>query len=568
MPRFRSWHRAAAVLVGAAAGLLALGAGGPAAAHAVLVGTDPHDGAVLDAPPDEVTITFNEPVQVVDGGTTLLAADGSPVDAAAVAVDSTVVVTPETTLDDGTYVLSWRVISLDSHPVAGAFSFSVGTPSSTSIDAVVTEPGAGLVAARAIDQAVVYLGTFLVVGLVVFELLVLHVSPGAAPVLRRRIQRVRQTGLVVAGLALIAAVPLTTAWQAGADLSAVGNATTGATGVTSDTAVAGALGLAGLLVATLAAPRAGRETRTVWPAGLALGASTLALGALLLVGHTRTFGPTWLVLTADVLHVAAGAVWLGGVIGLALMLAPATGVDPRRAGTTVARFSALGAWLVLMLALTGVTLGWRTLGTVEALLSTDYGRTLLIKTGLALCIVAVAAWNRYRLVPAVAGGAPGTGSTAPATIARRRLRRTVTAEAVLLGLVLGATGVLVSNSPLSEAPADAADAAPQGVDVTEEAGNGSLRARITPGRVGVNSLEITLLDSAGAPVAPIETPELSTTLADPAIGPFTRPLTETGTGTYEATLDLTMPGSWTVTVSIRTSKYENPIVDIPIEVTS
>src|SRR5690606_34079452 len=200
---------------------------------------------------------------------------------------------------------------------------------------------------------------------------------------------------------------------------------------------------------------------------------------------------------------------------------------------------------VLMLALTGVTLGWRTLGTVEALLSTDYGRTLLIKTGLALCIVAVAAWNRYRLVPAVAGGTPGTGSTAPATIARRRLRRTVTAEAVLLGLVLGATGVLVSNSPLSETPADAANAAPQGVDVTEEVGNGSLRARITPGRVGVNSLEITLLDSAGAPVEPIETPELSTTLADPAIGPFTRPLTETGTGTYEATLDLTTPGSWT-----------------------
>src|SRR5690606_38681133 len=147
-------HRAAAVLVGAAAGLLALGAGGPAAAHAVLVGTDPHDGAVLDAPPDEVTITFNEPVQVVDGGTILLAADGSSVDAAAVAVDSTVVVTPETTLNEGTYVLSWRVITLDSHPVAGAFSFSVGIPSSTSIDAVVTEPGAGLVAARAIDQAV------------------------------------------------------------------------------------------------------------------------------------------------------------------------------------------------------------------------------------------------------------------------------------------------------------------------------------------------------------------------------------------------------------------------------
>ena len=567
MPRSRSWYRAVAVLVGAAAGLLALGVGSPAAAHAVLVGTDPQDGAVLDVPPDQVTITFNEPVQAVDGGTTLLAADGTAVEAAAVAIDSTVVVTPEAALTDGTYVVSWRVISLDSHPVAGAFSFSVGAPSSTSIDAQVAQPSTGLVAARAIDQAAVYLGTFLVVGLVVFELLVLHVSPGAAPVLRRRLQRVRIGALLVAAVALLASVPLTTAWQAGAGLAAVTEATTWTTGTASDTAVAGALGLAGLVVATLLAPRAGRETRAAWPAGLALGASTLALGALLLVGHTRTFGPAWLVLTSDALHVAAGAVWLGGVTGLALVLAPSGGVEPRRAGITVARFSALGAWLVLALALTGATLGWRTLGTVEAVLGTDYGRVLLVKVGLALCIVAVAAWNRYRLVPAVTSGAPGSGVTTQAAVARRRLGRTVLAEAALLGLVLGATGVLVSNSPVAGAHA-AEQPASRGVDVTEEAGSGSLRARITPGRVGVNSLEITLLDATGAPVEPIETPELSTTLADPAIGPFTRPLTETGTGTYEATIDLTMPGTWTVTVSVRTSKYENPIVDIPIEVTS
>ncbi|WP_275002329.1 FixH family protein [Promicromonospora iranensis] len=568
MPRSRSWRRAVAVLVGAAAGLLVLLTGGPAAAHAVLVGTDPQDGAVLDAPPDKVTITFNEPVQAVDGGTTLLTADGSPVDAAAVAVDDTLVVTPDALLTDGTYVVTWRVISLDSHPVAGAFSFSVGAPSSTSIDAQVAEPSAGLVAARAIDQTVAYLGTFLVVGLVVFELLVLHVSPGSAPVLRRRIQRVRIGGLVAAAVALVAAAPLTTAWQAGGSLAAVAEGATWTAGILSDTAVAGALGLTGLVLATLSAPRAGRETRAAWPAGLALGASTLALGALLLVGHTRTFGPAWLVLSADALHVAAGAVWLGGVTGLALVLAPSAGLDPRRAGTTVARFSTLGAWLVLALALTGVTLGWRTLGTVEALLGTDYGRTLLVKVGLALCVVAIAAWNRYRLVPTVTSGGPGSGLTAPAAVARRRLGRTVMAEVALLGLVLGATGVLVSNSPVATDPAVAEEAEPQGVDVTEEAGTGSLRARITPGRVGVNSLEITLTDSAGAPLEPLETPELSTTLAEPAIGPFTRPLTETGPGTYEATLDLTMPGSWTVTISVRSSKYENPIVDIPIEVTS
>lgn len=568
MPRPGPWCRAMAAVVGAVAGLLVILAGGPAAAHAVLVGTDPRDGAVLDAPPDEVTITFNEPVRVVAESTTVLAADGSAVAATAVAVDDTVVITPDGPLGTGTYVVSWRVVSLDTHPVAGAFSFSVGAPSDTSVDVPVTEPTAALVATRAIDQAAGYAGTFLVAGLVVFELLVLQVTPGAAAALRRRLQRLRRIGLVVAGVALAAAIPLTSAWQAGAGLGAVVAPATWAAGMGSDTAVAGGLGLAGLVTATLAAPRAGRETRAAWPAGLALGGAALALGALVVVGHTRTFGPAWLVLASDVLHVSAGAVWLGGVVGLALVLAPSAELEPRRAAVTVARFSTLGAWLVLALALTGVTLGWRVVGTADALLGTDYGRTLLVKTGLALCVVAIAAWNRYRLVPAaaVAERGPATAGS-PGAVARRRLGRTVAAEAVLLGVVLVTTGVLVSNSPVSPAADDVATA-PETVDVTEDLGEGTLQARVTPGRVGVNSLEVVLLDGDGAPVEPVAPPELTTTLADPAIGPFTHPLTETGPGTYEATLDLTMPGSWTVTLSVRTSKYENPIVDIPVEVTS
>ncbi len=564
-------RRVVAVVVGAAAAvLLAILASGPAAAHAVLVGTDPRDGAVLDAPPDALTITFNEPVQVVTGGTTVLAADGSPVDVDVAAVDDALVVTPATTLDDGTYVVSWRVVSLDTHPVAGAFTFSVGTPSATSVEARVAEPTAALVAVRALDQAAAYAGTFLVAGLVGFELLVLHVSPGAAPVLRRRLQRVRRWALGAAGAGVVLGIPLTPAWQAGGGLGALVDPATWAAGLATDSTVAGALGLAGLVVATLLAPRAARETRAAWPAGVVLGGAALALGSLVLVGHTRTFGPPWLVVTADALHVVSGAVWLGGVVGLALVLAPSAHVDARRAGVTVARFSALGAWVVLALAVTGTVLGWRILGTVDALVSTTYGQTLLVKVGVALCLVGIAAWNRYRLVPAVAGddGPGGRGAGAAGVTARRRLGRTVAAEALLLALVLGVTGVLVSRSPVATTGPSAEEGTTPAVEVVEELGDGTLRARITPGRVGVNALEIELLDADGKPLEPAAVPELSTTLADPALGPFTRPLTQTGTGAYEATLDLPMAGDWTVHVSVRTSKYENPIVEIPVEVSS
>ena len=591
MLRSRFWRRTTAVLMGAVAGLFVIFAGGPAGAHTVLVGTDPPDGAVLQAPPDDITITFNEPIQIADG-TTLLTADGSELDVSAVAVDDQVVLTPDASLPDGTYVVSWRVISQDSHPVAGAFSFSVGAPSATGVDLDVAEPTAALDTARAIDQAVVYIGTFLVAGLVVFELLVLRVAPGASPVLRRRTHRLRVAGLAVAGLALVASVPLTAAWQAGGGLGTVVEPATFAAGITSDTAVAGALGLVGLLAATVAAARAGRTRRGAGPerqavgaTGLALGGTVIALGSLLVVGHTRSFGPAWLVLSSDLLHVVAGAVWLGGVVGLALTLAPRADVEPRAATITVTRFSTLGAWLVAALALTGIALAWRILGTFEALVSTAYGSALLVKVGLVVGIVAIAAWNRFRLVPAVtmltgheeesAASEGRTPTEGHAATARHRLMRTVSTEAVLLVVVLLVTGVLVSNSPVGD-PATGSEPATHdgghddmthdGVEVTEDLDDGTVRARLTPGRAGDNSLEIELLDADGDPVEPIAVPELTATLADPAIGPFTHSLTETGPGTYEATLDLTIPGSWTVTLSVRTSKFDNPIVDIPVEV--
>jgi len=563
-------HRVVATVVGvAAAVLLAILASGPAAAHAVLVGTDPRDGAVLDAPPDALTITFNEPVQAVDGGTTLLAADGAPVAADVSAVDDALVVTPRAPLGDGTYVVSWRVVSLDTHPVAGAFSFSVGAPSATSPDVGTAEPSTALVVARAAGQAATYAGTFLVAGLVVFELLVLHASPGAMPVLRRRLRRARAVGAGLAAAGLVAGVPLTPAWQAGADLGAVLDGSTWAAGLASETALAAGLGLVGLAAAVLAAPRAARETRVLWPAGVALGGSALALGSFVLVGHTRTFGPAPLVVATDALHVVAGAVWLGGVVGLALALAPSVRTDARRAAATVVRFSALGAWLVLALALSGVVLGWRILGSLEAVLTTAYGRTLLVKVAVALCVVGVAAWNRYRLVPRldVAGRDRGSSPGGGAAPALAGLRRTVVAEAALLAVVLAVTGVVVSRSPVDAAsPPSGAPAV--AVERTEPLGDGTLTARVTPGAVGVNSLEIELRDADGDPLDPVAVPELSTTLADPALGPFARPLTETGPGTYEATLDLPMAGDWTLSVSVRTSKYENPVVEIPVEVVS
>lgn len=282
--------------------------------------------------------------------------------------------------------------------------------------------GSGWDVVRAVDQTgqvLLYVGILGASGLVLFRLLVLD---RAAPVrLLRPTAQLAAVGLV--GLFLVFV-------SAGARL--VGAGPSGFVdpellwhSLTSRTGAATALGAGGLALAL-----AGRG-RVVPLLGV-----VLALVSLPLTGHTRSFGPGWLVVGSDLLHVLAGSVWFGGLLGLLLTLRSA-GVETPAAARTVARFSDAAAWLVLTLAASGTVLAWVILPEPAALGTTGYGLVLLAKVATVACVLAVAAWNRFRLVPLVAAG----GS-------RSLLRRTVGVEATALLLVLSLTGVLVSQSPV------------------------------------------------------------------------------------------------------------------------
>src|SRR5207248_33031 len=99
----------------------------PASAHAMLQATTPGDGAHLDTAPSVVTMTFSEPVSAPLGAVRVFDARGRRVDNGnVVARDATVSLGLDGSLADGCYIVTWRVISADSHPVRGAFNFTVG----------------------------------------------------------------------------------------------------------------------------------------------------------------------------------------------------------------------------------------------------------------------------------------------------------------------------------------------------------------------------------------------------------------------------------------------------------
>lgn len=557
-------RRGLSVAFGGLAGLLVgVAAAPPASAHAILVSTDPADGAVLTAAPDRVTLTFDEPVQVRPGAVRLLDAAGTEVSTDGRTSDTRVTLTVPPGIGDGTYVVTFRVVSADSHPVSGGLSFSVGAPSAAGVTVPGSGPSRGVQVLRQAAEALGYLGLLVGAGVLVFQLVLLR---GGTAAVRRRLFRVAAMAAATAVVAAVVLVPTVPAGQEGRGLSALVDARTWSTGLGSDQGLSSLLVLVGLgagLLGTLAArPGGRRDRRRVAATALAFAGIALAWGAVALVGHTRTYGPSWLVLSADLLHVTTAGTWLGGLVGLAVILSRSTEVAAPAAARTVAGFSRTAAVLVALLGLGGTLLGWRILRSWGALFGTSYGVALLTKVGIAAVVVAVAAHNRFRLLPRVSVADRESGGAA----AWRVLRRTVRVEASLLVVILAATGVLVTQSPVQDRAGAASGSGGAPLVLEAALGTGRAVARLDPGSVGVNSLELSLLDGAGAPVAPVGTPELTVRLSAASVGPLSRPLSRTGPGRYQAVADFPLPGTWTVQVSVRTSKYDNPVARFTMDI--
>ncbi|WP_344303324.1 copper resistance CopC/CopD family protein [Nocardioides bigeumensis] len=510
-------------LAAAAAAVLTLGTAAPASAHAQLVSTTPQEGDVLDAAPEEILLTFNEPVLSVPEGVTVFDAAGDVVASSAATRDTDLVVTLDTEVADGTLVVAWRVVSADGHPIAGSLTFSVGAPSES-----VAAPGAdqtadGVPIALSITRAAAYLGLLLSVGLLWFGLLVARGSHDGGG----RRTRLAAAGAAVAAVGWMVGLPLTGAYQRGVGLDEAFASATWQT-LPGEEYLVSLLVSAGVLGALMIGGRTGAL------AGL------VAVSAPALTGHTRAAEPVALSVLADALHLVAGAIWLGGLVGLALTL-PGLAAEP--GARLIGRFSTLAAGALATLVAAGSFMAWRIVESWAGLVDTGYGQLLLVKVAIAAVAVAIAAGNRFVLLPrARAGGGV------------RALHRAVAAEAVVLVAVLSVTGFLVNKSP--EGPPSAADPAASTVQQAP-LGDLSVLATLTPGESGQNQLSIQLQDAEGEPAEGSQAPVVSVSSHDVDLGDVA--LRSTGAGTYSGEVLLPTSGEWQVQVSLRLDEFTNPV---------
>ncbi|MFE6625019.1 copper resistance protein CopC [Streptomyces sp. NPDC057740] len=606
------------MLLGPLLVLFLLGGTGPASAHAALRATDPEDGALLKSAPRHLTLTFTESVGLLEDSFRVLDPDGRRLRTGEPAhtPDSsrTARVTLPGKLAQGTYTVAWRVVSADSHPVSGAFTFSVGkaTVTTATVDPGPTEDPAtkGL---YNIARYLAYLAATLLIGTAAFVALC---RPPDASVLRGLLRASWWTLLGATLALLVLRAPYET-----------GEGPLGSLSVDSLSRTLssrpGAVLLARLGLLAVAAGYLVRLARRRRPYGWGGAALAAGLAMTWAAGEHASAGiQVPVAMTSSALHLLATAVWLGGLVALLVTL-----YRTRLTPAAVTRFSRLAFASVTVLVVTGVYQSWRGLGSWDALTGTTYGRLLTLKLiAVALLLGAAALSRRWTARLATAGDAvpvdaeavvpareregervpeavggpalpepPGQSDVGPSTDDvgpstddvqapqddvppprdphRRALRRSVLAEVVVGAVVLLLTTILTSTLP-GRAEADAAAGAPTVIgasvtyvpfDVGTPGGHGKVQVTLDPGRVGDNSIEALVYGPDGG-VSIV--PELRISFTHPGkdIGPLDAELTDKGGYWANSFLNLPIAGTWEMKVTVRVSEVDQVSETRPVVV--
>ena len=551
------------VLLAAAA--VALVAPAAALAHAALLQTTPSASGVLNAPPREVTLRYSEPVEprfaivsVTDAGGTQEAA-GAPRRSAS---SGDTLVVPLHHLQKGWHLVYWRVISVDGHPVRGAFTFAVGPnpgPAPQFVIPSTSETAATpkLVTARWISL----LAVMAAIGLFVLRAFVAR--PVVARVSGTKLRWVT-IAFAVASVVALVAVPvyllLSTAefalrsfWAWSALFPLIRKSSFGRGWL--DLEIVFALFVFAAAVA-IWLDRADRRDRSIGGLLALVGAFAAAAAVLVvpgIAGHAGQTAPRSLSLTFDWIHLAAGSIWVGGLIGL-LVLAASMPAARRVAALVVCvpRFSNTAFVAVLALIGSGVGSSIQHLPTLASLWQTSYGKALLVKIAILAVALLLGAVNLLRTTPRLKASGSRTELGPPAA---SLLRRLVGSEVVLVAGAVLAAAVLTSLAPPSKALASInkakAKVGPGAVAKVVEENGYRLALRVTPNRAAVpNSFEVGLT-KGGKPVANADV-TVTFAMLDMEMGEQAYHLTETAPGRYgKAAPALVMVGHWGLSFDVR-----------------
>jgi len=493
-------------------------------AHAGLESSDPAPGAYLDVSPERVTLTFDEPVSTAFGSLRVLDGNGDTL------VETTLsrgenkevaVAELDETLNDGTFVVVWRVTSSDGHPVQGSFTFVVGestVPVGGTV-ATATTVTHGLSRLFVVIRASVYLSLAVLVGAIV--LLWASGSRRLSP----------RTAVFVKGAWAVLVVTTVEAFFAYGPHAA---------GVKIYKALDGDL-IRATFTTTFGRAQTVRIALliTLWPVlnGFIAGVRRRVMTAVLLIGvvatvsvsgHAVSTSPMVLGVALDSIHLLAIGSWIGG---LCVLVFVSRRLDDERTLSLTNRFSGIAQWSLPVVVLTGVGQTWLLVSDVTKIFDTQFGRTLVVKLALVLVIVALSGSARRAL--------------------KRRdvanLRTTVVFEVFIALVVIALTASLTGLSPKAVSSAEPFQETVLGSEVF-------VTLAITPARVGQTEVHLIMARQGGV-LGELTNVEMRLGLSAMNIPAGPIELTRISPNHYTADVTFPFAGEWSVEVLASTKPF-------------
>jgi copper transport protein len=521
--------------------LIVCGASQAALAHAVLLGSTPKANEMVATAPKELVLNFNENVgpiffKVLDRSGKEV---GSPGD---IKVDGNNLILPlGDTLPNGTYVLTYRVISADTHPVGATFGFSIGEPMAdmSQMNASAEPASTPWTWAVGINRWTLYAAMLLAAGSALFTLLITTPITVTAATFK-----VGKLSAVIAAITYVLAVGFGGAEMVLGGAGALFSSDTWARGLQSTLTPSAAIGIPAMLVLIYAftggveRPKAG---------ALTVGA-VAAIGSFLVTGHAATAPPVWLMATVVAVHLFCAAFWFGALYPL---YKTTEATDAAAAGVVMTKFSQWAVYSVALIILSGIVISWVQVQSPENMTGNMYGTGLIRKLVLVAIILALALYNKLVLTPALERG-DAHGAV--------RIRRTIRIEFVLYVLILGAAMALtLTTPPRAIVDQTAAGAAMQmeGFKATVQSQGYSADIEITPAKAGENMIMVTVKGTDGQVLTTMADLEITANLPAAGISDVMIKGQNVGNGMWHAVFkEMIIPGDWVLRIDAFVTDFD------------
>lgn len=424
-----------------------------ASAHNSLEQSNPVDGSVLTEAPAEWVLTFAEDVPLDSASGQVISTDGVrrelPYPRHG---DSARVVRFALPADlTGTVSLRWRLVGTDGHVVSGRVRFTIdpatnpGTPTTTAPGTpdTTTDSGDGPTGSleepagpapepvRWLIRTANFAALVLLGGLILSEL---HIARGTMSSPKGRRLSMGAVG-AVAGTAVVQLLVILGDIHETSMVGAL--ARLGDAFDSTPTAMAAVRVLSAVVLVAAVRSVATVVSSTRGTAAL-LGLGAIHLVALAYTGHSRSMAAPWLGIPVDVVHTAASAVWLGGLVALLVAVIPV--LDSDGALTAFVRFGDAARLAVVAIVVTGLIQTARLHGGITTLFTQSHGRILLLKILIVALMLKVGDINRRRLVR-IASASPSHMEQRTSLIVRASIT-----EAALGAIVIAVTAMLVTAS--------------------------------------------------------------------------------------------------------------------------